>query len=139
MFLPTDQIDLDQLPESLSALAEMIGLSLSLALVKHYGGITLEVPKKIGDNHYLTKALGKKDALRFCEFYGGDRLYVPKVANALRRMRNRKIIQDYTEGLTIKELVRKYRLCDRQVWNVLKEPLPIPEKMKQISLFEHWK
>ncbi len=119
MFLAPDQIDFDQLPVSLREMAESIGLMASLTLVEHYGGITLEIPKRINDKHYLVKTLGKETALCFCQVYGGEPLYIPKAADALRQLRNREIIRGYDKGESVKELVRKYSLCDRQIWNIL--------------------
>lgn len=136
MFLQPNQIDFDQLPVSLREMTETIGLMASLALVEQFRGITLEIPKRINDKHYLVTTLGKETALCFCQVYGGERLYIPKAAYALRQLRNREIILGYDRGESIKELVRKYSLCDRQIWNILKEPLPMTGKMKQKSLFD---
>lgn len=139
MLLAPDQIDFDQLPVSLRDMAETIGLTASLALVEHYGGITLEIPKRINDKHYLAKTLGKEIALCFCQVYGGELMYIPLAANTVRNLRNRQIIQDYTDGIPINRLVKKYRLCNRQLWRVLKEPVPIPGETRQMSLFDDWK
>lgn len=121
MFLSTDQITLDQLPNKLQNIAEMIGLTASIKLIEHYGGTSLLIPKRIDESHYLVKSLGVEAAFRLSDYYGRETLYIPKADQIMRKMRNRQIIKDFDSGISVKQLARKYRLSNRRIHSILTE------------------
>ena len=55
------KLTLDDLPESLREVVELIGLSATLKLVEHYGGlIAVYVPREIEPDHRLARDLGSR-------------------------------------------------------------------------------
>lgn len=117
------QIPLDNLPESVRDIVELVGLPAALALVKTYGGIYLKVP--VGRREGQTRArlieiMGHDAAKKFIAHHGGERLGIPRCAAALRDERDRSIIRDYDAGLPAAAIAQRERLTERQVRNILK-------------------
>ena len=62
---------------------------------------------------------------------GGEKIYIPQCAAALRRLRDMEIHRQFEQGVRegvsantlVAELARAYKLSDRRVWEILKLPL----------------
>lgn len=100
------------LPRSLVDLAETLGLRVALALIEHFGGQELRVPKHPGPDHPLLKALGDSDGRALCSFMGGEWVYVPKGAQG-GRWRQAAELAD--RGLSRGEIARILGVSQRHV------------------------
>jgi Mor family transcriptional regulator len=68
------------------------------------------------------RVIGSTAARALLERYRGDRIYVAKLDYALRVTRNIEIASKYVAGTPVNQLARTYRLSERQIWNILKQP-----------------
>ena len=114
---------LPDLPESLTDMAEIIGLNPTLAVVKAYGGTRLFVPKRMGTQHHLANLLGLEQARRLSNHFGGENLTIPRMATAMRTQRNREIVRRYDAGESVRVLAQAYHLTDRQIYTILSQPV----------------
>ena len=127
------------LPEQVRDIAELIGLPDALRLVEQLGGTTWEFAKGRNRSGQIRIAalgdlLGEETAARLTSHLGGEKIYIPKCDAALRRLRdleiNGQFEQAVREGVSantvVNELARAYKLSDRRVWDILKQPLSQP-------------
>ncbi|WP_046079657.1 Mor transcription activator family protein [Halomonas sp. HG01] len=127
-----DVREIQELPQSLTDVAEAIGLAATLALVEHAGGVRIYVPERLGDEHRLIDWLGREAAVRLSEALAMEELVVPRCADALRRVRNRQMRLERDQGARPAELALRYRLTERQVYTILSRA--DDEARDQISL-----
>lgn len=120
------------IPDSIVRLAESIGWDVVLKLVECYPGMRLRVPVKMSENHILAQQLGMTGALALVKLCADEEIYISKVKAHVLACRNAKIIQEYTDGITVPELARRYDLSDRQIYNVLIKPAATD---RQLSIF----
>ena len=116
-------IKLEDLPRSLQELGKEIGLEAVLKLAEHYGGVDINPPKNMHDGHPLAMRVGLPAARYLASYWGGDTLYIPKLAKIKQRLRNAEIVQRYDEGESVKKLAFAFKLTSRTIWNVLKVPV----------------
>ncbi|MEX0745299.1 MAG: Mor transcription activator family protein [Phycisphaeraceae bacterium] len=115
-----DVHDIEELPQSLAEVAEVIGLAATLALVEHAGGVRIYVPESLGDDHRLVEWLGQEAAALLSEAFAMEELVVPRCAAALRQVRNRRMRFERQEhGARPAELALRYGLTERQVYTIL--------------------
>ncbi|MDP2830176.1 MAG: Mor transcription activator family protein [Sulfuricellaceae bacterium] len=129
---------LSDLPESLRHLVELIGWEAAIRLAETFGGITYDMPRHADSvtGERLTEVIGRAATDRLLECFGGTSIYLPMAATAIRRVRDRAIVADYSAGTGVNELVQKYRLCDRQIWVILKKTdCSAADKVEQGVLF----
>ncbi|SFT74079.1 Mor transcription activator family protein [Halomonas saccharevitans] len=127
-----DVREIQELPQSLTDVAEAIGLAATLALVEHAGGVRIYVLERLGDEHRLIDWLGREAAVRLSEALAMEELVVPRCADALRRVRNRQMRLERDQGARPAELALRYRLTERQVYTILSRA--DDEARDQISL-----
>ncbi len=118
-----DNAACSDLPESLTDMAAILGISGTLEIVKAYGGTRLFVPKQMGVQHHLANLLGIEQARRLSSHFGGESLTIPRMAHAMRTRRNREIIRRYDAGDSTRVLAQAYHLTDRQIYTILSKPL----------------
>ncbi|MEF8699249.1 MAG: Mor transcription activator family protein [Candidatus Accumulibacter sp. UW20] len=111
------------LPQSIRDIADLIGLPVTMALVRHYGGSVLKVP--VGKMASQTRSelidlLGPGAAELLIKRYSGETIYISRCADAKREDRNRKIIADFDEGKSVLDLSRNYGLSNRSIYTILK-------------------
>lgn len=118
-------------------LLEVIGADAFLSLVKMFGGKTLAIPALKREEGLLAyekiaEATGYEVASNLAKNYAGEVVAIPKVTRALRLGRDIEIVRAFDRMLSnssattaVEELARKYQLTTRQVWSILKKPLPI--------------
>lgn len=131
----------DSMPAMAREIAGLIGMPDTLRLVEALGGTTFPVPKRenrMGELRFnlLEQAAGVKAADILCKQYGGTNLYIPRCADALRRARDTEIIRHFDAAIrtgrtgteVVAELALRYRLSDRRIWLILKEPNFVPPR-----------
>lgn len=123
------------LPVQVHLIADLVGLPAAIRLVEVLGGTTWPVAKarnRAGEARHaaLAEIIGEKAADRIAQHWGGDMLYIPRCAVALRRVRDLEINQRFEDGVRqgvssnvlVAQLAREFRLCDRRIWEILKQP-----------------
>ena len=134
-------MNLDQvkglLPRQLLEISEAIGLPAAQRLVEELGGTTWPVARGVRRlgiirHEALKEVVGETAANIMAERWANVPLYIPKCDAALRRVRdleiNRQYVQGVREGISantlVAELARTYKLSDRRIWEILKQPEP---------------
>jgi len=76
-----------------------------------------------GDKSFsaLAEVIGTNAARRLCGHFGGETIYIPAGMKAILYDRNRKIVMAYDSGVTINQLVSKFELTSRRIWQILKQ------------------
>lgn len=131
----TARLLLEDLPESLREVVDLIGLAATLNLVEHFGGlITLYVPRDIEPSHQIAIAIGITAARKLVLRYGGDCLRsIPLCAAGLRRIRDAEI-RRRSASESAASLAREFMLTERHVWRILAEGTDSDDG-KQAALF----
>ncbi len=129
------KLTLDDLPESLRDVVELIGLAATLNLVEHFGGlIALYVPREIEPDHPIAAAIGITAARKLAVHYGTDCLRnIPLCVAGLRRIRDAEI-RRRSPGESAASLAREFAITERHVWRILAEAIDSTED-KQSALF----
>lgn len=116
------KLTLDDLPESLREVVDLIGLAATLKLVEHFGGRTqLYVPRDIDHDHPIAQAVGITAARKLATVYSADTLRnIPRCAEGLRRIRNTEIRARHPAE-SAATLALAFGLTERQIWTILGE------------------
>lgn len=101
--------------------------------------LTPEVEAKIrsrftGDLGIIADELGVTAALKIHKRFGGTFLRINAMPAIEREIRNEQIRADFDAGMSGDALARKYRLTDRQIWNILGR---VDESPDPLPLFPH--
>lgn len=135
------------LPPTIQTLAGLIGLPKTLRLVDELGGTTFPVAQgktRAGEIRFaaLAEVVGEDAANRIAKHFANEKLYIAKCADALRLTRNRAICDEFDtlsaqlgSPTAVVQLALKYRLSDRQIEKILKQPLPQETVSLQAELF----
>lgn len=101
----------------------LIGEDAFFKLVCVFGGTKQYIGATKTTELRLTVVVGKEAAEKLIQEYSGGWLDIPKHAAAELALRNKKIIQDYDDGKTLRQLAQKNELSERQICYILKKPL----------------
>ncbi|MFC0695044.1 Mor transcription activator family protein [Paraburkholderia humisilvae] len=113
-------------------LIRLIGLPASVRLVEQLGGTTFPVAlrkSRLGEIRYeaLSEVVGSDAADAITIHFGGDSLYIPRCATALRELMHREIrrnfdvmTREHSAIHTVTHLAVRYRMSDRHIWRILK-------------------
>lgn len=126
------QLDTANLPENFKDVIEVIGLQSALVLADKLGGIRMYVPERMSDEHPLVETLGRKKAQLLSDHYTGDYLYLPRCAEALRNLRNSRIIAERNQGASTSKLALRYRLTERQVQTIIARGVEKDERQQDM-------
>jgi Mor family transcriptional regulator len=85
-----------------------------------------------GDLRILAEIVGVAKALEIGQRFHGTPIRIWGVVKFIRRHRNRCIRRDADYGDSGIKLARKYRLSDRQIWNILGS---LEDDERQMGLF----
>lgn len=110
-----------QLPESLTEIAEIIGLPSTLTLVEKWGGTRIFIPRQVAAQHKLANLLGFEQARKMSRHFGGETLTIARAANVIRSIRNREITRRYDEGEGVRLLAVEHNLTERQIYTILSQ------------------
>lgn len=127
-------LPLNQLPASAQALAAVIGEHPALKLIQRLPGRSFEIPTHVKRLSWeVVEMIGPTAAEKLCRTYNGSTLYLPKCAKAARQVQYAIIQQRFTIATTqahvparraVDSLVAETGFSDRQIWRILKQPLP---------------
>lgn len=79
-------------------------------------------PDELPDTYqHIVDMVGYKNMLVLVANYSGGYLYVPKLDQLQRQLRDQKLMNDYTVGRTPQQLAHKYNLSVVQVYEIIKQ------------------
>lgn len=107
----------DNLPDVLQRIAMCAGLGAAMALAKAYGGIRINIPKKVEDSE-LAKIVGLDAAEKIVKALGHGQCLVPMGAargEAARREVARRVLRN---GGTSVEAALAADISERTAWRV---------------------
>lgn len=137
------------LPEAIQTMIRIIGLPSAVRLVEQLGGTTFPVAlrkSRLGEMRYemLAEFIGPSAADAMTEHFGGESLYIPRCAAAMRELAHREIRREFdvkTKGgeasaiQIVAMLALRYQMSDRHIWRVLKRPDTVATESDQPTLF----
>lgn len=107
---------IDDLPESIKAVAEHLGYAAAASLVDAFPGYRLHVPKHLRAGHML-EAIGEH-ARPLCDHFGGDVITVP-LNLMTAEARERRILELQGQGLNANEIAGRVGCTRRRVLDIL--------------------
>ncbi|MFJ4345258.1 Mor transcription activator family protein [Pseudomonas sp. NPDC089401] len=115
-----NSIDISQLPHSLQALIECIGIENAYHLTCTYGGRPKYIPKH-RERTKLADILPGDALDALIKRFAGVALEIPKADHFLRQLRNLQIQKESANGLSRSLLADKYGLSLRQIGNIRRQ------------------
>ncbi len=67
----------------------------------------------------LLSILGEEKALALCAEFGGSSIYIPKQETLNRELRNKDILEDYKNGVSLHQLRKKYKLSETTLRTII--------------------
>ncbi|RQZ25116.1 DNA transposition protein [Burkholderia sp. Bp9017] len=135
------------LPDVVKTIVKLIGFSAAMRLVNQLGGTTFPVSmrrSRLGEIRYeaLAEIVGDDAANRLTAHFGGDVLYIPRCATALRETMYRNIRAEFdtltreqTAIHAVTQLALRYKMADRHIWRILKRADAGARSVPQAELF----
>ncbi|AQW68809.1 transcriptional regulator [Pseudomonas putida] len=117
-------IDVSQLPQSLQALIECIGIENAYQLTCAFGGRPKYIPKH-RDRTKLADVLPAEALDALIKRFAGVALEIPKADHFIRQLRNHQIQKESASGFSRSLLADKYGLSLRQIGNIRRQDLPL--------------
>jgi len=117
-------IDVSQLPQSLQALIECIGIENAYQLTSAFGGRPKYIPKH-RDRTKLADVLPAEALDALIKRFAGVALEIPKADHFVRQLRNQQIQKERASGFSRSLLANKYGLSLRQIGNIRRQDLPL--------------
>lgn len=95
---------------SISAIADSIGVEVTITLVLQFGGSLTYIPARITPSHKLAKSLGLRAAERLSEDFGGTSIPIP---NSLKGglLRKALAVKLMREGRSITQIAQAVGIC----------------------------
>lgn len=117
--------NIEDLPQSLREMAQIIGVTHALTLARHFGGVRLYVPVTMTAEHMIARLIGFEAACRLAREYGGQPdLWIPRAQGwamrALLGQRNAEIRAKRKRGASLRQLAMEYALTERRIYTIIK-------------------
>ena len=118
----------DALPDLAIQIRNLVGEEALIRLVQRWGGTHLDWPSKSHNIEHssvvlqVAEEVGMAAAKALAEYFIGVRLHVPQCKAALIQVRNRVIKQALDRREPVPTLARRYKLSERQIFNIAKTP-----------------
>ena len=83
--------------------------------------VDAEMDANISDDKLflLLSILGEEKALALCAEFGGSSIYIPKQETLNRELRNKDILEEYKNGVSLHQLRKKYRLSETTLRTII--------------------
>lgn len=107
-----DSVRLEDLPDTVRDLVDVIGIKAAMCIVEKRGGIRLYVPKAAKDDHSLSMLIGLDNLEELVKIYGGEEIEIPRCEKALRAVQQRQIISELQTGSSA-EVALKHGYTER--------------------------
>lgn len=69
--------------------------------------------------NFLLALLGECNFLTLCSEFGGSSLYIPKYDTIVRQIRNKNIIEEFKNGVSLSQLRKKYNLSETSLRKII--------------------
>ena len=106
---------------SWSEITELLGAEDAGKLSDAFGGMELLITNNTNSIHRIAAVIGIEKAQIFCARFSGGMLYFQKMHRSKSDVRNKEIIEAYTNGARVDDLAMKYGVSARQIWYILKK------------------
>lgn len=106
----------------LQEIVGLIGLPITLTLLRERGGTFVHFPKQLTPDHWLIGIVGQAAAVALAERFCGETMVLPLAAKAMRCLRNREILLLYDEGVPTRQIALRFGLNEVTVYRVLGNP-----------------
>lgn len=83
----------------------------------------------------MAELVGLEGALKIASEFGGEEIFVPKLASLKREVRNAAIRTAYDGGTPVKKLIHAHDLTERQIYNILNSVPEESDKSFTLPLF----
>lgn len=83
--------------------------------------VDAEIDANVSDDKLflLLSILGEEKALALCAEFGGSSIYIPKQETLNRELRNKDILEDYKNGVSLHQLRKKYKLSETTLRTII--------------------
>ena len=103
--------------DDLTLIARHISPETADALIAAFGGADIYVPRRLGPDHALVRAVGTADARAIVALLGAGHLRVPLGTHARQRARAARILTLSREGHSARKIARELGCDVRTVYN----------------------
>jgi len=136
--------ELDDLPQSVREIAEVIGREATMLLIgqlpvcyrdaaKKSPKLILYVPRRLKPDHILVKILGFPDAQKLVKAFGGEILYPANCRSILAHMRNDLVRRMLDTGARPAIVADLFGMTERNVRNLIREKEKPLEEMPPVD------
>lgn len=111
------------LPQVARDLIDLVGLDAALALINHFPGVAIEVPRGVRNSpmqRKLRQIMGVEAADIFIQHHAGNPFRVPMCKAAMRDVQNAEIIAQVEAGTPVWQVAIAYGMHERTIWRILK-------------------
>ena len=83
--------------------------------------VDAEIDANVSDDKLflLLSILGEEKALALCAEFGGSSIYIPKQETLNRELRNKDILEEYKNGVSLHQLRKKYKLSETTLRTII--------------------
>lgn len=117
------------IPEQLQEIADLVGQGVVLAIIAAKGGSEVNIPRRAGPDHWLSRLVGAETAERICAHYrvldadghepGRLRIYVPLANTGVLTRARAELVRGLEQGLTVRDAARRANLSERTAHRLL--------------------
>ena len=133
---------MEELPNSVREIAEVIGMDATLRLISQLPVcqrpgrklpiVMLYVPKKLPPDHELVRMIGYPDAMKLVRVFGGEILYPASCRNVFKRFRDDAIVRMAGMGARTSVIAELFGMTDRAVRYIVEGREKAPEETPSI-------
>ena len=133
---------MEELPNSVREIAEVIGLDATLRLISQLPVcqrpgrklpiVMLYVPKRLPPDHELVRMIGYPDAMKLVRVFGGEILYPASCRNVFKRFRDDAIVRMAGMGARTSVIAELFGMTDRAVRYIVEGREKAPEETPSI-------
>lgn len=130
-------LDATILPPLAQELCEVIGITATLKLCTHLGGVKAGVPVEYRADHAITRVIGAEAMQKLVRVFGGERLDIPRCAKALQMVEAAQIAARLERGEKAPVLALEYHYTERWIWELKRRARrrATPDAVPQMSMF----
>nr|DAO37993.1 MAG TPA: Mor transcription activator family [Caudoviricetes sp.] len=133
-----------RLPGLLGEIADIAGRETAFLIACAYGGTRVDIPAKVGPDHWLSQIVGFDTAQLICErlaihdadgrVKGVRHELIPRGPASLQKTAQRRVIKALNDGSDVRSAARAAGVHERTVWRI-KKALGSGNDDDQLELF----
>lgn len=82
------------------------------------------------------KVIGIDNLIALSKHFGGMPIYIPKYEKLAKYSRYKKALNDYKKGMLIKDIVKKYKISERTVYNLIGKTMGKSVLDEQMNIYD---